>query len=209
MADSNSWNDRYRGDRPPWDSGEVCPHLVAFLRERGLARIRVLDVGCGTGTNAVWLAQQGHAVTAVDIAPLAIERARASAAQAGVTAEFAVKDVLRDALDGEYDLVFDRGVWHVFDRPDDRARFAEVVAAHLAPGGRWLSVSGSTEGAPRETGPPRRSAREIALAVEPHLAIEEIRETTFGEGGQWPDPAPAWRWVAARRAAPAQRSTGS
>jgi hypothetical protein len=70
----------------------------------------------------------------------------------------------------------------------------------------WLSLIGSTEGAPREFGPPRRSARDVVAAIEPSLAISELTAVHFGEGDgspQWP----AWRCVARPRALPAQPST--
>jgi hypothetical protein len=62
----------------------------------------------------------------------------------------------------------------VFDEPEARARFAAQIAAILAPGGLWLSLIGSTEGPAQEVGPPRRSAREVILAIEPALEIQEL-----------------------------------
>ena len=73
-------------------------------------------------------------------------------------------------------------------------RFAAQVATALAPGGLWLSLIGSTEGAPREIGPPRRSAREVALAIEPALEIVELRAAEFHGHG-----AKAWFCLARRR----------
>lgn len=205
MSQTERWNEAYRAGTLPWDSGTVCPHLEAFVQGRGGA---ALEIGCGTGTNAVFLAQRGFRVVALDLAPLAIERARARAAAAGVEVAFAVADVLRDPVaGGPFDLVFDRGVWHVFDEHADRERMAAVIAAQLAPGGVWLSIAGSTEGAPREFGPPRRSLRDIAAAIEPHLAIEDVHALAFGDGPDASDRAPAWRTVAAKRALPAQPST--
>ncbi|HLU66750.1 MAG TPA: hypothetical protein VKZ63_10765, partial [Kofleriaceae bacterium] len=106
---------------------------------------------------------------------------------------------------GPFDLVFDRGCFHVFDEPADRQRFAEKVAACLGPDGMWLSLIGSTEGPPRDHGPPRRSARDIASAVEPSLAIVELRAIEFDLN--LPIQADAWLLLARRRAVPAQPST--
>ena len=83
--------------------------------------------------------------------------------------------------DGPFQFVFDRGCFHVFDEPGERQRFAAQVAAVLTPGGVWLSLVGSTEGPPREVGPPRRSAREVILAIEPVLEIVELRSAAFRE----------------------------
>ena len=67
----------------------------------------------------------------------------------------------------------------MFDEPDERQRFAAHVAAALGPGGLWLSLIGSTEGPARDVGPPRRSAREVTLAIEPALEIVELRSAEF------------------------------
>jgi hypothetical protein len=128
------------------------------------------------------------------------------AAAAGTRATFTVRDFLRDgAPAGQYDFVFDRGVLHVFDEGHDRARFAALVAKALAPGGQWLSLAGSTEGPARDHGPPRRSARDLAEAVEPSLELALLRSTEFA--ADLPTPARAWVMLARRRAEPAQLST--
>jgi hypothetical protein len=95
--------------------------------------------------------------------------------------------------------VFDRGCFHVFDEPDERRRFAANVAAVLAPGGLWLSMIGSTEGPRGDVGPPRRSACEVMLAIEPVLEIVELRSAEFRDHG-----AKAWFCLSRRRMVPAQ-----
>ena len=87
------------------------------------------------------------------------------------------------------------------DEPGERERFASRVAAALAPGGLCLSLIGSTEGPPREVGPPRRSAREVTLAIEPALEIVELRSAAFRED------AKAWFCLSRKRTVPAQAST--
>jgi len=200
------WNARYAEGAPPWDTGQPDEHLVEVVRAGGIVPGRALEVGCGTGTNAVWLAQQGFDVLGVDLSPLAIEKARARAAAAGRECRFEVLDFLSgEPPSGPFGLVFDRGCFHVFDEPEARARFASRVAALLEPGGSWLSVIGSTEGAPREVGPPRRSVRDIAAALEPVLEIVTIRSAPFGVNGE---TAPrGWLCLSRRRAIPAQPST--
>jgi hypothetical protein len=77
----------------------------------------------------------------------------------------------------------------------------------LAPGGLWLSLIGSTEGTPRDTGPPRRSARDLVSAIEPVLEMVELRSIHFDLHLEMP-PA-AWLCLSRVRAVPAQPSTGS
>ena len=201
-----SWQQRYTsGEALPWDSGVPDEHLVAFVEERSITG-RALDVGCGTGTNARWLSTRGLDVVGIDLAPAAIERARAVDAPGPGRVRFLVHDILAAPLpDGPYDLICDRGCFHTFQEAGDRELFARRVAEALAPDGLWLSLIGSTEGPPRSSGPPRRTAAEIVVAIEPHLRIESLRAVEFGEvNGHVPQ---AWSCLARRRGVPAQPST--
>ena len=199
------WDEAYIAGDAPWDTGEADEHLVEFLRSRPVARGRALDVGCGTGTNALWLAQQGFAVLGIDIAPAGIEKARAKLVRAELDCRFEVADFLSDrASGGPYDLVFDRGCFHVFDKAEDRERFAERVASQLKRDGRWLSLIGSTEGPERDYGPPRRSARDVISAIEPELEILELRSIELR--ADLPAPPAAWLCLSRPRLVPAQPS---
>ena len=203
------WNQHYATGEMPWDTGVPDPLLVELIDGGGLAAGRVLEVGCGTGTNALWLAARGFDVMAVDVAERAVELARAKAAAQGrgAAVRFEVRNFLAEPLDEQgFDLVFDRGVLHVFVAAEDRALCAARVAECLAPAGQWLSLIGSTEGPPREEGPPRRSARDITLAIEPELEIVELRSASFSIGREV-EPR-AWRCLSRRRLVPAQESTG-
>src|SRR3954469_9840110 len=129
---------------------------------------RTLEIGARTGTNAIWLAEHGFDVLGVDLAPLAVERARGKMQGRELRCRFATVDFLATPPpNGPFHFIFDRGCFHVFDEPEERARFGAQVAATLAPSGLWLSLIGSTEGPPRQVGSPRRSAREVAAAIEP------------------------------------------
>jgi len=200
------WNESYVTGDTPWDTGEPDEHLVEFVRSGATPAGRVLDIGCGTGTNVFWLARQGFAVLGIDIASTAIEKARAEADGKGLDCRFEKLDFLNDPVgDGPFDLVFDRGCFHVFDDAGDRERFAEHVAALLKPGGRWLSLIGSTEGPDRDSGPPRRSARDVMNAIEPVLEIREFRSIHFH--ADLPKPPAAWLCVSRPRDFPAVPST--
>ena len=190
----DDWNDNYVRGELPWDTGEPDPQLVDFVRAGRVRPGAALEIGAGTGTNARWLAAQGFDVLGVDIAPAAVDQARA---KAGAVCRFEVADFLAAPPRGPFTFVFDRGCFHCFDEADERARFAANVAALLAPGGAWLSLIGSTEGPPREFGPPRRSAREVMQAIEPALAIDELAAITFSS--KFPDAWAAWRCVARAR----------
>jgi SAM-dependent methyltransferase len=203
----HDWNARYAEGTLPWDTGTPDEHLVAAVRAGLIAPARALEIGCGTGTNALWLAAQGFDVLGVDVSPLAIEQARGKATAASAQhARFEVVDFLSATPAGApFDFVFDRGCFHIFDDDGVRARFAARAAALLAPGGQWLSLVGSTEGPPRAEGPPRRSAREVMAAIEPVPEIVELRSVYFEALIE--SPARAWFCRARAREVPAQPST--
>lgn len=201
------WNERYTTGETPWDTGEPDEHLVGFLRSGAAGAGRALEIGCGTGTNVLWLARQGVAVLGIDVAAAALEEARTKkAADGGLDCRFERLDFLRDEVPGgPFDLVFDRGCFHVFDAPGDRDRFAQRVASLLGPKGRWLSLIGSTEGPERDSGPPRRSARDVMNAIEPALEILEFRAIHFH--ADLAEPPAAWFCLSRRREVPAVPST--
>jgi len=178
-----SWNDSYLSGEPlPWDAGTPDPMLIAMIESHAIEPGRTLEVGCGTGTNAIYLAEHGFDVVGVDVAAVAIANARA---KAHARCRFETVDFLNEAPPGApCQFVVDRGCFHTFDGDHERARFAQNVADVLVIGGIWLSLIGSTEGAPRDVGPPRRSAREVMNAIEPALEIVEFRWGEFGVCGE-------------------------
>jgi len=198
-----SWNETYASGQLPWDSGQPEPLLEEFVSSGRITPGPALDIGAGTGTNAIWMAERGFEVLGVDVAPLAVERAQAKIEGRALSCRFAVLDFLAALPSGgPVQFVFDRGCFHVFDEAVERQKFAAQVAAVLAPGGWWLSLIGSTEGTQRDVGPPRRSAREVTLAIEPALEIIELRSTEFRDAN-----AKAWFCLSRKRTMPAQPST--
>jgi len=206
MPDDRSmpdWDQRYQTDDLPWDTGTVEPELVAVLETPGFPRPQsVVDLGCGTGTNVVYSAQQGTDATGVDLSPKAIEIATAKARAAGIgNARFLVGDVLASALvpARSADFVFDRGCFHCIS-VDDRTLFAERVRDMLAAGGHWLNLSGNADELRPEgvEGPPQLRAAEIIAAVEPLFEIQHLRPMRFGpiRGGSAPL---AWSCLLRRR----------
>jgi SAM-dependent methyltransferase len=198
-----SWNESYASGQVPWDTGQPEPLLVEFVTSDAVTPGSALEIGAGTGTNSIWMAERSFDVLGVDVAPLAVERAQAKTEGRALRCRFAVWDFLAaPPPGGPFQFVFDRGCFHVFDEPGEREQFAAQVAAALEPGGLWLSLIGSTEGLPREIGPPRRSAREVTLAIEPVLEIVELRSTEF-RGSD----AKAWFCLSRRRTMPVAPST--
>jgi SAM-dependent methyltransferase len=134
----------YRVGFTPWDTGEVPAELTALLEGPDApAPGRALDIGCGTGTQAVYLASNGWQVTAIDAVPRPLALARARAEAAGVSVDWILADVARLGrlkLAPGYTLAFDRGCFHGLDDAQ-RAGCAAAVTDLAAPGARLLMMA--------------------------------------------------------------------
>jgi SAM-dependent methyltransferase len=178
MSDVEHWQKRYREGESPWDTGQPSSELVRVVREDGIAPCRALELGCGTGTNAVWLAQQGFDMTAVDLAPLAIERAEARAKAAGVRVRFVAASVLEPLdLGGPFPFFFDRGCYHVVRREDVEA-YLRTLERVTAPGSVGLVLAGNAR-EPHDPGPPEVSEQEIRGELGRVFEIVRLREFRF------------------------------
>jgi ubiquinone/menaquinone biosynthesis C-methylase UbiE len=122
--------------QPPWDTGISPPELIEFIQQHEPGR--AIDMGCGTGTNIVTLAQAGWQVTGVDFAPRAVKLATQKLRRAGVSAEVFVRDATRlRGITGPFDLALDIGCFHAFSSENQEAYLDELDRV-LAPGGFWL-----------------------------------------------------------------------
>ena len=118
---------------PNWEIGRPQREFVT-LEETGEIRGDVLDVGCGTGENALFLAERGHKVWGVDSVPRAIELAREKARERDLPVTFLVQDALdMENLSRTFDTIIDSGLFHALSDPD-RLRFVRSLAAVLRPG---------------------------------------------------------------------------
>ncbi|MDH3328739.1 MAG: class I SAM-dependent methyltransferase [Desulfobulbaceae bacterium] len=179
---SADWDQRYVDEDLPWDSGKTDIHLCQFIEGSKIAPCKVLEIGCGTGTNSIWLAKIGFEVVGLDLSPVAINRAKVKAKEAKVNCQWVSADIMKDTVpDSPFSLIFDRGCFHVFDDHHKQTQFARRVAELLEEDGIWLSLIGSADGPPRDSGPPRISAEEIVAAAEPHFEILNLKSTSFDE----------------------------
>jgi SAM-dependent methyltransferase len=119
----------------PWDIHQAQPRLME-LEALGGIRGEVLDIGCGLGDNAIFLASRGYSVTGLDGSPAAIEKARSRAADAGVTVTFAVADATKlTGYDGRFDTVIDSALYHCLD-DEGRQAYAAGLYRATRPGAR-------------------------------------------------------------------------
>jgi len=136
------WNVTYWFGKTPWDTGITPPELRAVVESGQVQPGRALDLGCGTGTNVLYLAQHGFDAVGVDISPRAIAVAQRKIKQAGLAqhAQVYSGDVTRlDTLPvtGLFNLALDLGCLHVVDLAA-RPRYAAGLAAHMQTGGLYL-----------------------------------------------------------------------
>jgi cyclopropane fatty-acyl-phospholipid synthase-like methyltransferase len=121
---------------PPWDTGVSPPELLDFLAVHppGLA----LDMGCGTGTNLVTLAQNGWQIYGIDFSGFAVKTAIKRLSRLGLNGHVWRGDVCRRlAVDGQFDLILDIGCYHDLS-PEGRRGYRENIATYLAAGGSFL-----------------------------------------------------------------------
>jgi ubiquinone/menaquinone biosynthesis C-methylase UbiE len=124
--------------RPPWDTHLTPPELVELVETQKLRPGRALDLGCGTGTNVIYLAKHGWEATGVDFVGKAIAAARRKALAAGVQARFFQGDVTRlDFLDPPFNLALDLGCLHSLPAAD-RPAYIAGLARLLSPGAIFL-----------------------------------------------------------------------
>lgn len=175
-----NWTELYEqapGEKMPWYYSQLDPDLERALAARDLRGGRLLDLGTGPGTQALALAALGFEVTGSDIAPAAVAKARERAAARGLRVEFVQDDILDTKLAGRFDVVFDRGCFHVFPS-SSRVRYVETVAALLQPRG-LLFLKCFSEEQPGDIGPYQFAPAQIEALFGPRFEVLSIERTVY------------------------------
>jgi len=180
----------YRNMRPeeiPWNIETPPKALIKLVEGEKVKPCKTIDLGCGAGNYAIYLASIGFDVTGVDISPAAIEIAKENAKKKRVECDFLVADVLRDLgkIKETFDFAYDwELLHHIF--PEKRKKYVENVHGILNPGGKYLSVCFSEKdpqfgrvGKYRETRLGTflyfSSEEELRDLFDPYFNIEELR----------------------------------
>jgi SAM-dependent methyltransferase len=179
---------RYWRGKTPWDTQITPPEVMEFIADTSPGK--ALDLGCGTGTNAITLARHGWQVTGVDFAPKAIRTARRKAAAAGMEISFHAADVTElGMLAGPYDYVLDIGCLFVLGERE-RIQYAEGLARLTRPRSWYMLYAWLPR--PWQGGIWGISAEEVDSLLAEQFSIER---RVVGEEKGYPS---AWYWFQRR-----------
>ena len=191
MNTENRFEHRYINGELPWDVKRPDSNLTTLIKNKIIPKGKALEIGCGTGDNAIWLAQQKFTVTACDTSKTAIKLAQEKALEKKTNCTFIEADFLTDTVPGKlFNFVFDRGCFHSFSSKKERKKIAKNVFYHLDENGFWLSLIGSADSPPRETGPPAFTAKNIIDAVEKYFEVISLSKSHFETDQS--NPVPIW-----------------
>jgi len=190
MVLPNRWKFQWRYWRrhTPWDTGVTPPEVMEFIARTPPGK--ALDLGCGTGTNAITLARHGWRVTGVDFIPKAVLAARAEATRTGFSIDFLVASVTDlPTLSGPFDYVLDIGCLHTL-KAEDRKRYAVNLSRWMGPHAWYMLYAWLTR--PSEGGGAGISAEEVESLLGEDLS--KVRVEIGEESGK---PS-AWYWFQRR-----------
>jgi cyclopropane fatty-acyl-phospholipid synthase-like methyltransferase len=174
------WDEHYQQqavESMPWFYPELDDDLRQALAQLGLQSGRVLDLGTGPGTQAMQLAQRGFEVTATDISEAAIRLAREKAEAQGLTVTWQQDDILVTRLSGPFDLIFDRGCFHVLP-PERRPDYATTIAG-LLKSGSYFFLKCFSHLQPGTQGPHRFTPEQIRANFSSQFQVRSITETVY------------------------------
>jgi cyclopropane fatty-acyl-phospholipid synthase-like methyltransferase len=156
--------------RTPWDTGVTPPEVVNFVANHKPAR--AIDLGCGTGTNALYLAEHGWQVVGADFSRGAIRTARRKIRDSDLPIEFHQTDVTRlEGIQGPFDLALDIGCFHSLP-VDRRQDYATRVGQLAAPNGYYLLYAWLPGDDPSSSNPSQEQVKSLFGPTFELLAIE-------------------------------------
>jgi SAM-dependent methyltransferase len=150
MSKKDNWNERYAGKELIWSAG---PNQLFADHAGDVSPGRALDVACGEGRNAIWLAEQGWQVDAIDFSEVGVEKAQTIAVRRGVEVGWITGDVCEQAFGDEtYDLV---AVLYLHTSPEERQKWLPSVISAINPGGYFIYIGHAPENIEHGVGGPQ------------------------------------------------------
>jgi len=178
------WEEKYRTGNTPWDSQLPSRELRSVLEEFQLVPSNAIELGCGTGTNAIWMAEQGMRVVGVDCSSLALAQAREKVEQRAD--DLAIEWIEADVIDLKhsgalFELLFDRGCYHCCRRVD-RDGYLHTLKNLTDEDSRIVILCGNAND-PEPGGPPKLTEEEIRADFANGFEILQLREFHFEDAG--------------------------
>jgi cyclopropane fatty-acyl-phospholipid synthase-like methyltransferase len=168
------WDVLYLFKKTPWDTGITPPEIVAMIESGKVPIGHALDLGCGTGTNAIYLARQGFQVMGIDVSrrAIALARRKVRSAQLADRVRLERSDVTqmqRYATSRTVDFACDIGCFHNLDA-EARRRYVSALTGLLKPGATYMLYAFEPQADRRGVG-----LDEIAALFDPAYRLETLR----------------------------------
>lgn len=181
---TENWDQRFLDNDIPWEddgpSIEAARIFQHFIKQES----KVLEIGCSRGINGIYLAGQGYDYTGIDISKEAINQAKELGKNSN--ARFEVLDFMKADIEPEYDVIFDKGLFHTFREEKYRHEFVSRISRVLKDRGFWICIAGNSDHPDSEHdvekyGFPRMSASEIISSVESSFEIHYLARCIYGD----------------------------
>jgi SAM-dependent methyltransferase len=196
----DSWDADYRGANPPaWDIGRPADELQRLVKEGGVRKCRAVDLGCGSGTDAIFLASQGFEVTGIDISPTALGQAEEKARNAGVSVRWVLADVTSPPRVGPFDFIYDRGCYHNV-RDQNLEAYLDTLHRFSHEGTKVLLLSARRE-AQASAASSGVTEEELRFDFSSGFELESLRQIML-ESNESVGKAPGWCALLKRSASP-------
>ncbi len=195
------WDADYRAKRPAaWDIGKPADELQKVVSGGRIRPCRAVDLCCGSGTDAIYLARQGFRVTALDIAPTALSLAERKARSAGVSARWLLASVLAPPDLQPFDFIYDRGCYHVV-RDQNLNAYLDTLRRLSHPGTQFLLLAARADEKGATRGYSGVSEEELRFDLLPLFDIEWLRQIRLESNEPGIGP-PGWAALLRRTAKP-------
>jgi SAM-dependent methyltransferase len=187
----HNWDEIFRRDNsPPWEDSRPNPKFLSLIQSYCRPDMKVIEIGCGLGHNALALRKMGIDVLATDHSENAIRRLVEMAEKARIPIKNRILNLMEIPSDFEhFDLVFDKGCWHSFFELNVRIKYVNQICKLLKKNGIWINSSGSADNIddPGDTNLgtyPRWKLGEIVQLVESRFEILKVQKGIYGYHGE-------------------------
>jgi len=164
-------------DEIEWEIGTYDLNLQNYLNSLPTLPKSALEIGCGTGNDAVFMSSLGIDTTAIDIAEIAINYAKEKNSENNTSVNLLTIDVLDYTADTPYEFIFDRGWFHMYIPNSDA--FVEIIHKSLVTGGTWLSLLPQFPRCVSPTETKEIDADEVKTKIEKYLKVISITDITL------------------------------